>query len=110
MHTMTTPDIYKPEQWHDFFLMVGSGAAALAGLVFVAMSINLDAIVQDATHRYRAIGTLASFIATFMICALGLTGEQNHLTVGLEWLAISSVAAVIYVKGYLQAIKSGESL
>jgi len=32
------------EQWHDFFLMVGGGAAALAGLVFIAMSINLSII------------------------------------------------------------------
>ena len=25
-----------PEQWNNFFVMVGSGAAALAGLIFVA--------------------------------------------------------------------------
>jgi hypothetical protein len=29
-------DIYRPELWHDFFLMVGGGAAALTGLVFVS--------------------------------------------------------------------------
>jgi len=44
-------DIFKPEQWHDFFIMVGGGAAALAGLVFVAMSINLTTIAQDPTHK-----------------------------------------------------------
>ena len=39
------------------FVMVGGGAAALTGLVFVAMSLNLAMIAQDATHRFRAIGT-----------------------------------------------------
>jgi hypothetical protein len=34
------------ELWYDFFLMVGGGSAALAGLVFVAMSINLAIMAQ----------------------------------------------------------------
>jgi hypothetical protein len=102
-------DIYHPDQWHDFFITVGGGAAALAGLVFVAMSINLDTIVKDPTHRYRAIGTLAGFTAVFMICSLALMGSQNHFTVGIEWLIISSIAGVIYVNGYIQAIRTGGS-
>jgi len=87
-----TPDIYRPEQWHDFFLMVGGGAAALTGLVFVAMSLNLYAIFKDPTHRSRAVGTLAGFIAVFMICALGLMGGQNHVSIGVEWLVVSGAA------------------
>ncbi len=55
---MQAPDIFRPEQWHDFFITVGGGAAALTGLVFVAMSLNVSVIARDATHRYRAIGTL----------------------------------------------------
>jgi hypothetical protein len=27
-------------QWHDYFMTVGSGAAALTGLVFVAMTLH----------------------------------------------------------------------
>ena len=50
-------DIFRPEQWNEFFVMVG-GAAALTGLVFVAMSLNLYVIFHDATHRARAVGTL----------------------------------------------------
>jgi hypothetical protein len=52
-------NVYRHEEWHDFFVMVGGAAAALAGLVFVAMSLNLATIFQDPTHRFRAIGTLA---------------------------------------------------
>jgi hypothetical protein len=96
-------------QWHDFFVMVGDGAAALTGLVFVALSLNLAVIAQDATHRYRAIVTPAGFTAAFILCALVLMGNQNHLTVGVEWLVISTIAAAMYVYGYIQALKLGRS-
>jgi hypothetical protein len=104
-----TADIYRPDQWHDFFITVGGASAALTGLVFVAMSLNLSVIAQDATHRYRAVGTLAGFSAIFVICGLGVMGGQDHRAVGLEWLIVSAVAAVIYVYGYIQAIRFGES-
>jgi len=102
-------DIFRPEQWHDFFLMVGGGAAALAGLVFVAMSINLGIIAQDPTHKNRAIGTLTGFSAIFMICALGLIGDQNHKSIGIEWLVISIPATYIYIRGYIRAIRMAGS-
>ena len=70
------------DAWHDFFLMVGGGAAALAGLVFVAMSINLKVIIQDGTHKNRAIATLAGYTAVFMICAFALIAEQPYLWLG----------------------------
>jgi hypothetical protein len=76
--------VYQADQWREFFVMVGGGAAALTGLVFVAMSLNLESITRDATHRYRAIGTLAGFAAAFAICALALMGGQDGLAVGLE--------------------------
>ena len=36
-------------------------------------------------------------------------GGQDHRAVGLEWLIVSAVAAVVYVYGYIQAIRRGES-
>ena len=49
---MIAADIFKPEQWTDFFLLVGTGAITLTGLVFVAMSLKLKVVAIDATHRY----------------------------------------------------------
>ena len=96
-------------QWHDFFLMVGGGAAALAGLVFVAMSINLVTISQDPTHKNRAIGTLTGFTAIFMICSLVLLGDQPLQWVGIEWLIVSAIASFIYIRGYVRAVQKGGS-
>jgi hypothetical protein len=106
---MITVDAYRPELWHDFFVMVGGGAAALAGLVFVAMSINLDVIAKDATHRYRAMGTLSGFTAAFATCALVLMGGQNYQAAGIEWLTISVIAAVVHINGYRRAMDIGRS-
>jgi hypothetical protein len=102
-------DIYHPEIWSSFFQLVGTAAAALTGLVFVSMSLNLHVITQDATHRYRAIGTLAGLAAVFMICAFAIMGGQNHLAVGVEWLIVAGIAATIYIYGYIQALKRGGS-
>jgi hypothetical protein len=98
-------DIYHPEVWNSFFQLVGTGAAALTGLVFVSMSLNLDVVTLDVTHRYRAIGTLSGLTAVFLICAFAIMGGQNHLAVGAEWLILSCIAAAIYINGYLKALK-----
>jgi len=97
------------DAWHDFFVMVGGGAAALAGLVFVAMSINLKIIIQDGTHKNRAIGTLAGYTAVFMVCAFGLLADQPSLWLGIEWFIISAAALYIYVRGLVMVSHHGGS-
>jgi hypothetical protein len=63
-----------PEQWNNFFVMVGGGAAALAGLIFVAMSINHEVIFRNTTHKNRAIWLIASviFIRGYVIAIIVL--------------------------------------
>ena len=97
------------DQWNNFFLMVGGGAAALAGLVFIAMSINLSTITRDATHKNRAIATMTGFTAAFMVCAFALIGNQNYQWIGIEWLVVSLVPTVTYIRVYIRARKLGKS-
>jgi hypothetical protein len=109
-YVMIAEDIFRPGQWSDFFLLVGTGAVTLTGLVFVAMSLNLKAIAADATHRNRAINTLAGLALVFMRCALVLMGAQNHQSVGAELFVVSAVSAAIFAKGYSKAIKMSVGL
>jgi hypothetical protein len=102
-------DIYLPEAWAGFFQLVGGGAAALTGLIFVSISLNLEVIVQDANHRYRAICNLSGLTHVFMICAFAIMGGQEHLGVGAEWAIVAGIAATIYISGYTRARKSGRS-
>ncbi len=98
-----------PEQWNNFFIMVGGGAAALAGLIFVAMSIKPETIIRDVTHKNRAINMLTGFTAVFMACSLALIGNQRLLALGFEWLILWLIATAIFVRGYVRALKSGTS-
>ena len=107
---MIAVDIYRPGQWTDFFLLVGTGAVTLTGLVFVAMSLNLKVIAFDATHRYRAINTLTGLALVFMRCALVLMGAQNHKSIGAELLVVSGISAAVFVKGYTKAIRMSSGL
>jgi hypothetical protein len=97
------------DQWTNFFVMVGGGAAALAGLIFVAMSINPKSVISNATHKNRAINMLSGFSATFMACGFALIGKQPLVALGVEWLLLWLVATVIFVRGYVVALKSGMS-
>jgi hypothetical protein len=106
---MLATDVYRPEEWHDFFITVGGAAAVLMGLVFVALSLNLAVVISDATHRYRAIGTLTNFAGIFVLCAVALMGAQNHVAIGIEWILVSSGSCAVYVYGYLRARSAGGS-
>jgi len=98
-----------PEQWNNFFVMVGGGAAALAGLIFVAMSINHEIIIRNTTHKNRAINMLTGFTAVFMACSFALIGNQAVGALGFEWLVLWLIATAIFIRGYVIAIRSGMS-
>jgi hypothetical protein len=97
------------DQWTNFFLLVGGGAATLAGLIFVAMSINPESIVRNTTHKNRAINMLSSFSAIFVASSFALLGDQNARALGWEWAVIWLVATAIFIRGYVVALRAGMS-
>ncbi len=107
---MLVADNFRPEQWTNFFLLVGTGAVTLTGLVFVAMSLNLKVIADNATHRYRAINTLTGLALVFMRCALVLMGGQNYRAIGAELFVVCGLSAAVFAKGYVRAIKMSRGL
>src|SRR5215467_14516617 len=102
---MVSLEVYDPGQWSNFFVLVGSGSAALTGLVFVAITINLKGVAQDATHRYRAINMLSGFTSILIVSSFALMGHQTYRTLGIEWLIVSLLAAAINTNGYIQAFR-----
>jgi len=98
------------EQWTDFFILVGTGSATLAGLVFVALTINLRGVARDATHRYRAINMLTGFASIFLLGALALMGHQPPVAIGIEWIVVAALALAINTYGYVQAFRLRSSL
>jgi modulator of FtsH protease len=107
---MLLATVFRPGQWSDFFLLVGTGAVTLTGLVFVAMSLNLKEIAVDATHRNRAINTLTGLALVFMRCALVLMGAQNDRAIGAELFVVAAFSLAIFVRGYAKALRMGNGL
>jgi len=53
-------------QWREFYLMAGTAAVTLAGLLFVALSLHLDRLVEESHEHLLALArvTLLSFTMT----------------------------------------------
>lgn len=47
------------DNWHDFLMAEAGAGAALAGLVFVAISINLTKVLENCAISGRAFEALA---------------------------------------------------
>ena len=52
------------ERWTDFAVVVGGASAALTGLLFVAISINVASVGRSISLRSRGAQTLVLFAST----------------------------------------------
>jgi len=95
--------------WHDYFMTVGGGAAALTGLVFVAMTLHLDEIINNPVHRHRARSILAGLTAVFIRCALVLMGGQNDQAVAVELIAVLVVVEAILYRSIRLAARDADN-
>jgi hypothetical protein len=100
--------VYDPSLWHDYFVMVGAGAATLAGLVFVAMTLHLDEIVRHPVHRHRARTILTGLTAVFIRCGLVLMGGQSRQAIALEIIAVLVVVEVILYRSTIEAFLAAD--
>lgn len=71
------------EAWHDFSVAQVGAAAALAGLLFVSVSINLEKILASPTLVNRASVPFALLLGILIICSFFLLPEQPISTVGI---------------------------
>ena len=78
---------YQPPVWHDFGVTVAGLAGALTGLLFVAVSINSQALVRSLSLRSRAAQTLVLFM-TSATAAIVLVAPQPGAALGAELLGL----------------------
>ena len=69
-------------------------AAALAGLVFVAISINIDRILKLEGIPERALETVITLLTVVLISITGLIPGQSTTALAVELLAIAATYAV----------------
>src|SRR6202167_6112437 len=84
---------YVPADWHEFFVAAVGASAALLGLLFVTISINLEHILKQRHLPGRAAGTLGTLLSVLLVCSFGLAPGQSNRTLGVEILATGAVVA-----------------
>jgi hypothetical protein len=82
---------YLPASWAGFGGAVAPAAAALAGLLFVAVSLNLKTIMQYKSLPSRTAQTLILFVTPLVVALLLIVPGQARTAVGLELIATGLV-------------------
>lgn len=90
-------DAYDVTGWSDFFVASAGATAALAGLVFVAASINIDRVLQFQGVPEFAMVTLLLLVGVLLISLLGLVPGQSTEAYGIELLLSGFVWGVAVV-------------
>ena len=78
---------YEATEWSDFFVAVAGASAALTGLVFVAVSINIERILKLQGVTERALATLLLLLGALVVSLLALAPGLSRVALGLLLLA-----------------------
>jgi hypothetical protein len=86
---------YDVSEWTDFFVAGASASAALTGLVFVAVSINVDRILGFEGLPERALATVMLLLSVVLVSLIGLIPGQSRAALGGELVGVGMVFAVV---------------
>ncbi len=85
------------QDWNRFGQVAGGASGALVGLLFVAVSLNRDRIVQHPALRNAALQTLVLFMLPLVVSILLVTPRQASWVLGSEFILQGVITAVVLV-------------
>lgn len=85
------------EGWTEFNVAMVGATAALAGLLIVAMSVNIAEIMKTPTLPARAAASIAALVLAISAAALGLVPGQPDVVYGIEVLVGTAIASAFQV-------------
>jgi hypothetical protein len=86
---------YDPTQWVGFFSAEASAAAALTGLLFVSVSINLPRILAISLLPARAAKALTTLVAILIAASFCLVPGQSKLFLSSELIWVGTIAWIM---------------
>ena len=88
------------ERWHEFFLMAGTAAVTLAGLLFVAISLHVETLIHESRVHLLALARaiLLSYVMVLTFSLMMLVPAQAMGPVAAEMIVVSAVFFVITVR------------
>lgn len=94
--------------WGNFLVAEVSASAALAGLIFVGVSINLTRIMSFKGLPERALEGLLVLLAVLVASSLLLAPDQSLTVVGAELLAVGGAFWLATAAILIQALRTIE--
>ncbi|MGR0220643.1 hypothetical protein [Agromyces sp. ZXT2-6] len=91
------------EGWTDFNVAMVGAAAALAGLLIVAMSVNIQAIMASPALPARAGAAVAALVLVLVVAAFGLMPGQPMAAYGVE-VVVAALGAGAFQAAAMRAI------
>lgn len=88
---------FDPAAWQNFYVMMGGANAALTGLVFVALSLHLRAVLDHPALKPRAVLSLTVLATQIVIAAIVLT-PQTAQWMGVEIFLINAAFLVVDIR------------
>ena|ERR1700710_591573 len=77
---------YSAREWTDLFVASAGASAALTGLLFVAVSLNIKDILANEILPSRALQTLLLLLSAVVVSLVGLLPGQSATALGVELL------------------------
>jgi modulator of FtsH protease len=98
-----------PTDWIPFFTAGAGAAAALAGLIIVAMSVGVDQMITIPGMTSRAAAAIALLIGATVISLAGLLPVQGDVPFGIEVIVLGGVALWFTVDSAVKVIRGRAS-
>jgi len=94
------------DHWHEFYLMAGTAAVTLAGLLFVALSLHLDRLVEESHEHLLALArvTLLSFTFVLMVSMFMLVPAHSRRQTAIL-LGVMGVAGLLFTFRLTRAVR-----
>jgi modulator of FtsH protease len=89
---------FHPESWVALYAAVAGSAAALTGLLFVALSMNLARILSNAAHIARGRQALGGLLSLLVLSLLLLIPGQSRQVLGSELLVLAVILVGVSVR------------
>src|SRR4029077_16621483 len=93
--------------WHDFYILTGTAAATLVGLLFVGLSLHLQIVITASEVRSLARVTLANFAAVVFM-ALFMVIPEGASSAGLQLIGVGIVSLVVVGPSLVGVVAPGQ--
>jgi hypothetical protein len=92
-------------EWGTLLTVEAETAATLTGLVFVAVSINLDRVMAYPGLPGRAVESILQFLEVFLISIVALIPSQPEWLLAIEFLVVGVFLWSVQIVGQVRYLR-----